>query len=52
VAELRANRTVFFWAPLFKWGLVAAGLNDLKRPADKVSIPQNLGASYSQPPPL
>ncbi|ORY88782.1 mitochondrial pyruvate carrier [Leucosporidium creatinivorum] len=35
-------KTVFFWAPMFKWGLVAAGLKDLSRPADKISIPQNL----------
>lgn len=64
-------KTVFFWAPLFKWsvhvpsspfekfsakshfgadlvrfvsrGLVAAGLKDLSRPAEVISIPQNLG---------
>ncbi|SCZ99377.1 BZ3500_MvSof-1268-A1-R1_Chr3-1g05979 [Microbotryum saponariae] len=35
-------KTVFFWAPMFKWGLVAAGLKDLSRPAEKISIPQNL----------
>lgn len=26
---------------MFKWCLVAAGLKDLSRPADKVSVPQN-----------
>ena len=36
-------KTVFFWAPLMKWGLVAAGLKDLARPADKLSVSQNLG---------
>ncbi|SPP82257.1 mitochondrial pyruvate carrier 2-like [Drosophila guanche] len=34
-------RTVFFWAPLFKWGLVAAGLGDtLSRPAQNISLNQ------------
>ena len=28
-----------------KWCLVAAGVNDLKRPAEKLSVSQNLGAS-------
>ena len=37
-------KTVFFWAPLMKWCLVAAGLKDLSRPADKLSVSQNLGA--------
>ncbi|KAF4528923.1 hypothetical protein B566_EDAN010240 [Ephemera danica] len=34
-------QTVFFWAPLFKWGLVIAGIGDLSRPADKLSVPQS-----------
>lgn len=34
---------MFFWAPLMKWCLVAAGLKDLGRPADKLSVSQNLG---------
>jgi len=29
-----------------KWCLVAAGLKDLTRPADKLSVSQNIGASY------
>ncbi|XP_065343134.1 mitochondrial pyruvate carrier 2-like [Cloeon dipterum] len=33
-------KTVFFWAPLFKWGLVIAGIGDLSRPADKLSVGQ------------
>ncbi|KAL4073848.1 mitochondrial pyruvate carrier [Scleroderma citrinum] len=35
-------KTVFFWAPLMKWGLVAAGLKDLSRPAEKLSVSQNI----------
>ncbi|CAE6420680.1 unnamed protein product [Rhizoctonia solani] len=34
-------KTVFFWAPLMKWCLVAAGLKDMSRPADKLSVSQN-----------
>ncbi|KAK0090522.1 hypothetical protein PV325_012576 [Microctonus aethiopoides] len=34
-------QTIFFWAPAFKWGLVLAGLGDLQRPADKISISQS-----------
>ena len=35
-------RTVHFWAPTLKWGLVFAGLSDLNRPVDKLSGTQNL----------
>jgi len=35
-------KTVFFWAPVMKWGLVAAGLKDLSRPAEKLSVSQNI----------
>ncbi|KAH8247605.1 hypothetical protein KR038_006845 [Drosophila bunnanda] len=31
-------KTIFFWAPVFKWGLVVAGLSDLARPADSISV--------------
>ncbi|KAG0723131.1 Mitochondrial pyruvate carrier 2 [Chionoecetes opilio] len=34
-------KTVFFWAPSFKWGLVIAGLGDLTRPAEKLSFSQS-----------
>uniref|UniRef100_A0A668T095 Mitochondrial pyruvate carrier n=1 Tax=Oreochromis aureus TaxID=47969 RepID=A0A668T095_OREAU len=34
-------KTVFFWAPVFKWGLVIAGLADMTRPADKLSTSQS-----------
>ncbi|XP_039481438.1 mitochondrial pyruvate carrier 2 [Drosophila santomea] len=34
-------RTVFFWAPFFKWTLVLAGLSDtLNRPAANISLNQ------------
>ncbi|XP_058121460.1 mitochondrial pyruvate carrier 2-like [Anopheles ziemanni] len=34
-------KTVFFWAPVFKWGLVVAGLSDLRRSPDQLSISQS-----------
>ncbi|CAN7983799.1 unnamed protein product [Ixodes pacificus] len=34
-------KTVFFWAPSFKWALVVAGIGDLARPADKLSASQS-----------
>ncbi|KAF5285729.1 hypothetical protein FQR65_LT02257 [Abscondita terminalis] len=40
-------KTVFFWAPTFKWGLVAAGISDLTRPEDSISIPQTLALASS-----
>ncbi|XP_023948109.1 mitochondrial pyruvate carrier 2-like isoform X1 [Bicyclus anynana] len=33
-------KTIFFWAPAFKWGLVVAGLGDLRRPVEALSLPQ------------
>ncbi|KAL3271234.1 hypothetical protein HHI36_021728 [Cryptolaemus montrouzieri] len=33
-------KTIFFWAPAFKWGLVVAGISDLQRPAESLSVPQ------------
>lgn len=41
--KLTGPKTVVFWAPAMKWALVAAGLNDLRRPAEKLSVSQNLG---------
>jgi len=35
-------KTIFFWAPLFKWALVGAGVKDISRPADKLSTSQSL----------
>lgn len=40
-------KTVFFWAPLMKWCLVAAGVKDLSRPAEKLSVSQNVGKYIS-----
>ncbi|NP_001004662.2 uncharacterized protein LOC447924 [Danio rerio] len=34
-------KTVFFWAPVFKWGLVAAGFSDMTRPPEKLSVSQS-----------
>ncbi|KAL6943248.1 Mitochondrial pyruvate carrier subunit [Hanseniaspora osmophila] len=35
-------KTIHFWAPTLKWGLVFAGISDLQRPVDKISGAQNL----------
>ncbi|CAM1329850.1 MPC2 (predicted) [Pycnogonum litorale] len=34
-------KTIFFWAPTFKWALVIAGIGDLARPAEKLSVTQS-----------
>ncbi|KAK3925907.1 Mitochondrial pyruvate carrier 2 [Frankliniella fusca] len=34
-------KTIFFWSPWFKWGLVIAGLSDVQRPAETVSVSQS-----------
>lgn len=34
-------KTIFFWAPSFKWALVIAGIGDLARPAEKLSASQS-----------
>lgn len=34
-------KTVFFWAPTIKWCLVGAGLADMFRPVEKLSVYQN-----------
>eukprot|EP01135_Chromosphaera_perkinsii_P004534 Nk52_evm4s288 gene=Nk52_evmTU4s288 len=34
-------QTIFFWAPAAKWCLVIAGIADLQRPADKLSVTQS-----------
>lgn len=31
-----------FWAPVMKWAIVLAGVSDLFRPAEKLSLTQNL----------
>ncbi|KAH7108106.1 mitochondrion protein [Auriculariales sp. MPI-PUGE-AT-0066] len=35
-------KTVFFWAPMMKWCLVIAGIKDMQRPAEKLSVSQNV----------
>lgn len=35
-------KTVHFWAPTLKWGLVVAGVSDITRPVENVSGAQNL----------
>jgi len=35
-------KTVHFWAPVMKWCLVLAGVSDFYRPADKLSLTQNV----------
>ncbi|KAK4232245.1 hypothetical protein QBC38DRAFT_352925 [Podospora fimiseda] len=34
-------KTVHFWAPMMKWGLVIAGISDFARPAESLSFTQN-----------
>ncbi|KAK3791432.1 hypothetical protein RRG08_046584 [Elysia crispata] len=34
-------KTIHFWAPGAKWALVVAGLGDLSRPAEKLSVYQS-----------
>ncbi|XP_021191148.1 mitochondrial pyruvate carrier 2 [Helicoverpa armigera] len=33
-------KTIFFWAPFGKWGLVIAGFGDINRPVEKLSVRQ------------
>ncbi|KAI8917264.1 mitochondrial pyruvate carrier [Powellomyces hirtus] len=35
-------KTIHFWAPAMKWGLVIAGLSDLQRPVEKLSVTQTV----------
>lgn len=35
-------KTIHFWAPVMKWSLVIAGLNDTQRPVDKLSGSQQI----------
>jgi hypothetical protein len=38
-------KTIHFWAPAFKWGLVIAGLADIHRPVEQISGPQSIALS-------
>ncbi|KAI1294953.1 Mitochondrial pyruvate carrier 2 [Halotydeus destructor] len=33
-------KTVHFWAPIVKWGLVVASISDMGRPVENVSVAQ------------
>mmetsp|Transcript_2600 Transcript_2600/g.3454 ORF Transcript_2600/g.3454 Transcript_2600/m.3454 type:complete len:104 (+) Transcript_2600:524-835(+) len=35
-------KTIHFWAPAFKWGLVVAGIKDINRPPESVSTAQSI----------
>nr|XP_027193802.1 mitochondrial pyruvate carrier 2-like [Dermatophagoides pteronyssinus] len=35
-------KTVFFWAPAIKWSLVIAGISDIARPVENLSIGQTI----------
>ncbi|KAF9392427.1 Mitochondrial pyruvate carrier 2 [Podila verticillata] len=35
-------KTIHFWAPAAKWALVGAGIGDLSRPAENLSLSQNV----------
>ncbi|XP_073959116.1 mitochondrial pyruvate carrier 2-like isoform X1 [Choristoneura fumiferana] len=34
-------KTIFFWAPAFKWGLVMTSIDEFRRPIEKVSPSQS-----------
>ncbi|XP_052119501.1 uncharacterized protein LOC127748754 [Frankliniella occidentalis] len=40
-------KTIFFWSPWFKWGLVIAGLSDVQRPVETVSLSQSAALSVT-----
>ncbi|KAM0800165.1 hypothetical protein BDR22DRAFT_266664 [Usnea florida] len=35
-------KTVHFWAPVMKWSIVLAGVSDFARPAESLSLTQNV----------
>ncbi|MES1906911.1 MAG: hypothetical protein MHM6MM_000135 [Cercozoa sp. M6MM] len=37
--------TIHFWCSIFKWGLVMAGISDMSRPAEHISVPMSLALS-------
>ncbi|XP_050679428.1 mitochondrial pyruvate carrier 2-like [Leptidea sinapis] len=40
-------KTIFFWAPAFKWSLVIAGLGDITRPVETISTSQTLSLAVT-----
>ena len=41
LSYFKGPKTIHFWAPVAKWALVIAGLGDIQRPVEKVSLPQS-----------
>ncbi|GAB5032939.1 mitochondrial pyruvate carrier 2-like [Nannochloropsis oceanica] len=37
--------TIHFWAPSFKWGISLANIADFNRPAEFISVPQQLAVT-------
>lgn len=42
IASETGPKTVHFWAPVLKWSLVVAGINDIQRPVEKISGTQQI----------
>lgn len=38
-------KTIFFWAPTFKWGISLANLGDMQRDPDQVSLPMQIAVT-------
>ena len=34
--------TIFFWAPTFKWAITLSNVQDMKRPAENISVNQQM----------
>jgi len=47
ICQLAHPCSVHFWAPSFKWGISLANIADFNRPAEFISVPQQLG-KYNQ----
>lgn len=40
-------KTIFFWAPTFKWGISIANLSDLSRDPDHISTPMQCAVTVT-----
>jgi mitochondrial pyruvate carrier 2 len=38
-------KTIFFWAPTFKWGICIANVSDLQRDPETISLPMQLAVT-------
>lgn len=38
-------KTIFFWAPTFKWGISIANFSDLQRDPETISLPMQLAVT-------